>query len=104
MTTLKSPQDCQNMQELREAIDDLDRQLVELLVARAGMIDRAIELKQINGWPARIPERVEEVVSKVKATSASVGLDPQLTEDLWRRLIDWSIAREAQVIKENAEA
>lgn len=104
MTTLKSPQDCQNMQELREAIDGLDRQMVELLTLRAGMIDRAIELKQMNGWPARIPARVEEVVNKVKAASEAAGLSPALTEDLWRRLIDWSIAREAQVIKENSEA
>ena len=84
--------------ELRVEIDHLDRFLVALLAKRATYIDRAIELKQINGWPARIPDRVEDVVAKVRETAKAEGLDPDLIERLWRELIDWSIAREAQVI------
>jgi isochorismate pyruvate lyase len=91
------------MSDVRASIDSLDRTLVELLTLRAGYIDRATELKQINGWPARIPERVEEVVTRVKASAEETGLDAGLVEDLWRRLIDWSIAREARVIKENGD-
>lgn len=99
MTTLSPPEDCKSMQALRDQIDALDRELVEMLARRAGYIDRAIELKQQNGWPARIPERVEEVVTKVCRKAEVSGLDPELTEKLWRELIDWSIAREAQVIR-----
>ena len=99
MTTLTPPENCKSMQTLRAEIDALDRDLVEMLARRAGYIDRAIELKQENGWPARIPDRVEEVVSKVCQTAETQGLDPELTEKLWRQLIDWSIAREAQVIR-----
>ncbi|MCV2865655.1 chorismate mutase, partial [Defluviimonas sp. WL0075] len=47
-----------------------------------------------NGLPARIEDRVEEVVAKVRARAEADGLDPALVEDLWRRLIEWSIARE----------
>ena len=98
MKNLISPIDCASMQELRVEIDHLDRFLVALLAKRATYIDRAIELKQINGWPARIPDRVEDVVAKVRETAKAEGLDPDLIERLWRELIDWSIAREAQVI------
>ncbi len=98
MTTMTPPHECHDMPALRDEIDALDRRLVALLVERAGYIDRAIELKQINGWPARIPDRVEEVVGKVRQEAEVQGLDPQLVETLWRKLIDWSIAREAQVI------
>jgi len=83
------------MQELRDQIDALDKDLVALLAHRAGYIDRAIELKEINGWPARIPDRVEDVVSKVRQEAEAKGLEPDLVEKLWRQLIDWSIAREA---------
>ncbi|WP_170337896.1 chorismate mutase [Ruegeria arenilitoris] len=98
MPTLTLPQDCHSMQELRVQIDKLDRQLIELLAARATYIDRASELKPGEGLPARIPERVEDVVQKVRSNSVGVGMDPDLTERLWRILIDWSIAREENVL------
>ena len=103
MTEQIMPKDCASMTDVRASIDTLDRTLVELLTLRAGYIDRATELKQINGWPARIPDRVEEVVAKVKASAEETGLDAGLVEELWRRLIDWSIAREARVIRENGD-
>ncbi|CUI69911.1 chorismate mutase [Cognatishimia activa] len=94
MTTPKKPQDCSSMEEVRLGIDALDKTLVELLKERAGYIDRATELKQGNGWPARIPERVEEVVNNARRVAETEGLDPDLVEQLWRQLIDWSITRE----------
>ncbi len=100
MTKSIPPQECFNMEELRAQIDRMDIALVELLVERAGYIDRAIELKSENGWPARIPERVEEVIENVGREAALRGLDPELVKGLWRQLVDWSILREAQVIRE----
>jgi isochorismate pyruvate lyase len=91
---MKAPQDCHDMTELRAAIDALDAGIVAQLTARAGYIDRAIQLKQGNGLPARIDVRVEEVVAKVRAEAARQSLDPELVEDLWRRIIEWSTARE----------
>nr|WP_321251479.1 chorismate mutase [uncultured Ruegeria sp.] len=98
MPTLTLPQDCLSMQELRVQIDKLDRQLIEMLVTRATYIDRASELKPGEGLPARIPERVEDVVQKVRVSSDRLGMDPDLAENLWRILIDWSIAREESVL------
>lgn len=98
MPTLTPPQDCLSMQELRVQIDRLDRQLIAMLVTRAGYIDRAAQLKPAEGLPARIPDRVEEVVRRVRAGSDELGMDPDLAEQLWRILIDWSIAREERVL------
>ena len=93
-----SPSHLKTMIDLRAEIDATDRALVKLLAHRAGLIDRAIELKPGDGLPARIEARVEEVVGKVRAAASAEGLDPDLIEALWRRLIDWSIAREEQVL------
>ena len=95
---MKAPADCHSMQELRVQIDALDAEIVAKLVARAGYIDRAVVLKQGESLPARITDRVEDVVTKVRARAMAEGLDPALVEDLWRRLIEWSIAREEQVL------
>lgn len=98
MTRFTPPSDCASMPMLRREIDALDRHVIGLLARRAAYIDRAIALKQENGWPARIPDRVEEVVANARSAAEAEGLDPALVEGIWRSLIDWSIEREAQVI------
>ena len=90
--------ECSTMVELRAEIDRIDAGLVELLAERITYIDRAAELKPGLGLPARIEDRVEEVVAKVRASAMARGIDPDLAEALWRRLIDWSIAREEVVL------
>lgn len=92
--TLRKPEDCGSMAELRQQIDALDRDLVARLALRSRYIDRAVALKQAEGLPANIPARVEEVVTRVRANAEAEGLDADLVERLWRDLIDWSIARE----------
>lgn len=95
---MKAPADCHSMQELRVQIDALDSEIVAKLAARAGYIDRAVVLKQQENLPARIEDRVEQVVDRVRAEAVKIGFDEDLAEDLWRRLIEWSIAREERVL------
>ena len=82
------------MADIRAGIDQIDDDLVRLFAERAKYIDRAAEIKAEIDLPARITPRVEEVVTNVRAPAETYGLPPDLVEKLWRRLIDWSIARE----------
>lgn len=93
-TMMRKPADCTTMAHIRAEIDRLDEDLVRLFAERAGYIDRAAEIKAGVDLPARIEERVEEVVRNVRRHADTYGLPPDLVEKLWRRLIDWSIARE----------
>ena len=100
MTELTKPDDCKSMEELRHQIDKLDIKIVELLATRSQFIDRATDLKSINGMPARIPDRIESVVSNAREAAQELGLDSDLVEKIWRILIEWSIQREAEIIRE----
>jgi len=82
------------MAELRAEIDRLDEALVALFAERTAYIDRAAEIKTQVLLPARIDSRVEEVVANVRRHAETHGLPPDKIEKLWRKLIDWSIARE----------
>lgn len=95
---MKRPEACETMTDIRAEIDRVDRQLVALFAERTAYIDRAAAIKGPLQMPARIPSRVEEVVRNVRAEAAVHGLPPDLIEKLWRRLIDWSIAREEGVL------
>ena len=100
MTELTKPDDCKSMEELRHQIDKLDTKIVELLATRSQFIDRATDLKSINGMPARIPDRIESVVSNAREAAQKLDLDSDLVEKIWRILIEWSIKREAEIIRE----
>lgn len=93
-----------SMSDLRAEIDRIDGALVGLLVRRAACIDRAVAVKIEAGLPARIETRIEEVVANVRAAAQAQGLDPDLAEALWRRLIEWSIAREERGLGAGAAA
>ncbi len=100
---MRPPSDCQNMTELRAEIDRLDCEIMALLVARMGYIDRAIALKSEVGLPARIEDRVHEVLENARQQAAAQGFDPDLAEALWSRLVEWSIAREERVLGNDEE-
>ena len=91
---MRKPEDCTTMAHIRAEIDRLDEDLVRLFAERAGYIDAAARIKAEVDLPARIDDRVEEVVANVRRHATASGLPPDLVEKLWRRLIDWSIARE----------
>ena len=90
----KAPAQCPSMAPIRAEIGRTDETRVRLFAQRAACIDRAAEIKAGADLPARIDARVEEVVQNVRCHATTHGLPSELVEKLWRRLIDWSIARE----------
>ena len=86
------------MAEIRAEIDRVDAELVALFAERVSYIDRAAVIKTGVGLPARIEDRVEDVVARVRGHAVAHGLPPDKLEKLWRKLIDWSIEREETIL------
>ena len=84
---------------LRAEIDAIDEAMVRLLARRAEVVTRVAQVKAREGFPALIPERVEEVVAHARNTAASAGLDPALAETVWRAMIGWFVDWEARELK-----
>jgi isochorismate pyruvate lyase len=96
------PAQCQTMSDVRAAIDALDDQLVALLASRVGYVERAAALKPALGIPARAPDRVAQVLSRVEAQAAACGLPKDLADRLWRLMIDWAINHEHKLMNREA--
>lgn len=86
----------QALADLRREIDAIDAEMVGLLARRLGVVHRVLEVKQQHGIPALLPDRVEDVVARVTRDAAAQGVPEDLVEDLWRRLIAWTVAYEEQ--------
>lgn len=87
---------CRDMNEVRDAIDALDREIVALLAERLHFINEAGRLKAHRD-AVRDEARVEDVVAKVRAAATAAGIDPDFVEPLYRDLIERSIAHEFNV-------
>ena len=95
-----SPQD--EMADVRRVIDALDAELVALLARRQRQIERAARVKPLLDIPARVPERIDEVLARVAEAAKREGLSVELSAKLWTRLIEWSIAYEERLMGEGA--
>ena len=81
------------MKEVREEIDLLDKELVMLLARRQKCVEMAALVKNDKNLIID-EERIEEVISKVNSLGESCGLDKNISEPLWRKLISLSIDHE----------
>ena len=100
------PENCQTMTDVREGVDELDRELVRLLVIRQGYMDAAARIKQ-DREAVYDADRIEDVVSKVLQSAQEQGLNPEIAEPVWRKLIERCIAHEFEIwdhIRENKKA
>lgn len=88
-----APESCETMAEVRAGIDALDRQLVTLIAERLRYIAAAARIKPDRAT-VRDEWRKADVLAKVAATSAQLGVPAELTADLWERLVEYSIAHE----------
>lgn len=80
-------QDSGKLDQLRNTIDDLDSQLVELLAKRADITRQVGEYKSQTGMPIYVPSREAELIKKRRAQAERKGVPPALVEDLLRRIM-----------------
>ncbi len=90
------------MSDIRRVIDELDDELVTLLARRQRQIERAAKVKPALGVPARVPERVNEVLARVLGASRREGLSVELAMNLWTTILEWSIQYEERLMGDRA--
>ena len=93
MTEIRDPSDCSNMTEVRAGVDDVDSQIVQLLKRRFGYMDAAARIKPDRSV-VRDEWRKADVLAKVDASAAALGVDRALMSRLYEDLIETSIAYE----------
>jgi isochorismate pyruvate lyase len=85
--------DCTSLEEVRTHIDRLDQQIVALLAERGHYVSQAARFKK-DADGVKAPQRVEQVIAKVRNLSQSVGANPEVTEQVYRAMIAAFIRQE----------
>ena len=77
----------QQLAVLRDSIDELDSQLVELLAKRSKLTTQVGQIKAEAGTPVYVPSREKELIASRRRQAELLGVSPELTEDLLRRIM-----------------
>lgn len=83
--------DTVTLEDLRQRMNDLDRQLIELVAERKVLSEEVARVKHATGKPTRDYEREREVIMGVRAAAAERGVSGELAEQLLRLLIRSSL-------------
>lgn len=98
MSMLKSPAECSSIEEVRAAIDSLDREIVQAIGLRAQYVKTITRFKKTE-QEVRAPARRQQVLSARRAWAAEVGMDPDVVEQLYILLIDHFVAEEMRDLR-----
>ena len=82
-----SSQHLKELEKLREGIDELDAQLVDLLAKRNQITAQVGQIKSEAGMPVYVPEREKALIASRRHQAEALGVSPDLTEDLLRRVM-----------------
>lgn len=88
--------DCRTMTDVRREIDRIDSSLVRLLSERLTYIERAGHIKA-ERQAVRDEDRIQDVLSKVRASCLREGFPYAIAEPVWRQLMEGCIAHEFDI-------
>ncbi|GIZ12525.1 isochorismate-pyruvate lyase [Pseudomonas sp. NCCP-436] len=95
MSTIKAPQDCSSLEDIRAAIDLYDRQIFDAMCQRLNYVRAAARFKpDEQSIPA--PQRVAAMLAERSRWAAEAGFDEGFTRSLFEQLIAWNIEQQIQ--------
>ncbi|KII77421.1 bifunctional chorismate mutase/prephenate dehydrogenase [Vibrio renipiscarius] len=84
----------EQLNTLRDQIDAVDKQILNLLAERLALVEKVGEVKSEHGLPIYAPDREAAMLASRRAEAEKIGVPPQLIEDILRRTMRESYASE----------
>lgn len=90
---LKQPSECQDMTEIRQAIDAIDQEVIALWASRFEYVKAAATFKT-SETAVRAPERFAAMLAQRRIWAQEKELNPDVIEELYRDLVNHFIDEE----------
>lgn len=94
---MKMPQDCQSLEEVRSAIDQLDQVIIEVISQRRAYVHAAMDFKR-SELDVYALQRQQQMLAARRLWAAERDLDPVFIEGLFRLMLDHFIAEELAML------
>jgi isochorismate pyruvate lyase len=94
-TKIVAPKECGNLEQIRQGMDALDRQMIGIIAERVAYVRAAAQFKT-SATAVAAPERVQAVLKTRREWAEQAGLDGGVIEGLYRELVAYCIAEEGK--------
>ena len=83
-----SPKNKKKLELIRSKLDKLDNKLLSLIKYRTKLVEEVLKLKEFKKEIVD-KKRINFILKKIKAKSFKQGIDPRITNRIWKNMI-WS--------------
>lgn len=98
MTSLKEPKHCNTLEEVREQIDTIDKEIISLFAKRFEYVKEVVKYKNADIESIIAAKRRDEVLEKRKEWAQEKGLDPEIIGKIYSLLIEYFIQKELELV------
>lgn len=95
---MKDPQNCENIVEIRKAIDEIDHQIMKLYSQRYEFVKEIVKFKT-DETSVIAEDRQEEVIAQRRAWAIELGLNPDLFEKIYWTLMRFNVQKELEILR-----
>jgi isochorismate pyruvate lyase len=97
---MKLPENCENISEVRYAIDQIDRQIIDLLGERFAYVKAASQFKT-SEVSVKAEDRFNSMLQQRRIWAVEEGLNPDIVEKVYRDLVHYFINEEIKSWQQN---
>lgn len=84
---------CRSLEEVREEIDKLDDQIVELIGTRNAYVHQAARFKA-SIEEVKAPDRIDDVLQRVRHKALTLGVSPNMLTEIYTIMINEMVESE----------
>ena len=95
---MTNPENCKSIEEIREAIDGIDYQILKLFSERYEFVKEIVKFKTDEA-SVIAESRQKEVIEKRREWAVELGLNPDLFEEIFWTLIRYNVQKELEILK-----
>ena len=87
---MKNSNECNNMDDIRTAIDTIDKKIVKLISQRAEYVHVAAKFKK-DKTAVKAPDRVKKMLIQRREWAKENNIDPNVIEKIFLTLVEYFI-------------
>ncbi|QKZ15578.1 chorismate mutase [Spirosoma sp. KUDC1026] len=91
------------MEQSRRNIDNVDRQIVEMLAARMALVERLAEYKRDNNVTLFQPDRWKEILQSRADLGKKLNLYPEVVEEIYKIIHMESIRKQTEIMNSSVQ-
>jgi len=88
----------QKIEKIRKKLDKIDTELLIIIKKRTSLVDSVIKIKK-NKKEIIDKKRINFILKKIKKKSIKLKIDPEITNSIWKKMINSFIKYEYKNFK-----